>query len=583
MSVDSSFLIPYIQSGLRHKFFEDSTELAEAINLHASGTYPDELIGERRPAESKQIADYREKIFVPMTKPVFAKVYNSLQKIQRSPDYAILYDGEVPARIPEMETLKQYTTYDIPHFGSLSNWYWSVAFRYYLIDANSWVLTLPMSWDSPDNEYYRPVPRVITSESVIDYREGEYFVILLNATERYEDENMNTWTDGMKFMVLTNDSIQEFEYAPYKRSAITELYNRPNELGYIPIRSMRGICIEQKEGYNLYESRIAGIVPMLDEAVREYSDMQAEIVQHIHSTMWTIQPQQCTRCKGIGSYRPNEESLPVRCEVCKGQGIAPLNPYEHLSIPMPKAGENAVPTPPIGYVEKNTDIARLQEERIRQHIKDALDSIHMGFLADVPLSQSGVAKQVDREELYSTVYSVAADSCRIISDIYYDVNQWRYKPAGFTDKELDEMLPVVTIPERYDLLSAGVLVEELTAMSAAKVDPAIINAAQVDLAEKRFATDPTVRDKVKLKLILDPFAGVPEESITMMNALGAISKVDLVVHANINEFVNVAMKENKGFAELEYQKQQDIIARLATDKLGSMQSDMIDIEPTVTE
>lgn len=187
MSVDSSFLIPYIQSGLRHKFFEDSTELAEAINLHASGTYPDELIGERRPAESKQIADYREKIFVPMTKPVFAKVYNSLQKIQRSPDYAILYDGEVPARIPEMETLKQYTTYDIPHFGSLSNWYWSVAFRYYLIDANSWVLTLPMSWDSPDNEYYRPVPRVITSESVIDYREGEYFVILLNATERYED------------------------------------------------------------------------------------------------------------------------------------------------------------------------------------------------------------------------------------------------------------------------------------------------------------------------------------------------------------------------------------------------------------
>lgn len=90
-----------------------------------------------------------------------------------------------------METLKQYTTYSIPNFGSLSNWYWSVAFRYYLIHANLWVLTLPMSWDSPDNEYYRPLPRVITSESVIDYREGEYFVILLNASERYgKDENM---------------------------------------------------------------------------------------------------------------------------------------------------------------------------------------------------------------------------------------------------------------------------------------------------------------------------------------------------------------------------------------------------------
>lgn len=62
-----------------------------------------------------------------------------------------------------------------------------------------------------------------------------------------------------------------------------------------------------------------------------------------------------------------------------------------------------------------------------------------------------------------------------------------------------------------------------------------------------------------------------------------ISKVDLVVHANINDFVNVAMKENKGFAELEYQKQQEIIAKFGIDKLSSMNTAMVEPEPPATE
>lgn len=577
--VSPDFIIKYIQNGkLRHPMYHDSTEMAEEINIHASGMFAGDLIKERRPAETEQIQKYREKIFVAKTKPVFTKVYNSLQKIPRSPDFAILYDNDLPPRITEDESLKVYTSEMIPQYGSISAWFWNVAFRYYLIDANAMVLTLPMAWDTPDNEYYKPLPKVFTSESIIDYKEGEFYLIQTTGAVQYEDEQNYYYNDGTQFLLLQNDVIQLFEYRPRKGKAY-EIWTRPNELGYIPLRSMRGLCIKQEEGYSLYESRIAGIVPMLNEVIREYSDLQAEVVMHIHSTMWTMQPQSCRSCKGRGTTKG--ETAPIPCPDCNGVGLAPLNPYEHLSLPLPKAGEVALPTPPMGYVQKQTEIARLQDERIRQHIYDALASINMEYLSEVPLSQSGVAKQVDREELYSFVHSIATDCCRIIAEIYYDINQWRYKPAGFSDMELEEMLPAIIIPERYDLLSAGVLIQEITDMSNAKVDPAIINAAQIDLVEKRFSNDPTVRDLVKLKLILDPFAGVPEDNITMMNALGAVTKEDVIIHANINEFVNRAMQEVKGFAGLERVKQQDIIRGYAVEKSNSMKTTLIEPQPPV--
>ena len=574
-AITEKFLYPYVQEKLRHPFYDVTVEKAHELNIHASGEFPEKLIGERRPAESVEIKEYRRKIFVPKTKPVFTKVYNSLMKIPRSPDFSIMFDDETPAKVAKGETLKEYINNSIPVWGSISNWYWSIAFRHYLIDANAIVFTLPTNFDSQDNEYYKPVPVVFTSDRIIDYKEGEYYVLLTNDRIRYE-ESSTTFSDGAKFYVVQNDVIQAYHYYPYRTRQFEEVMNVPNTLGYMPIRSMRGICTEQGEGFAMYESRIAGIVPMLNEVLREYSDLQAEVVQHIHSTMWSIQPQQCKNCKGRGSI-PKENSAPVRCEVCNGVGIAPVNPFESLAIPPAKAGEPQAVTPPMGYVEKNTDIARLQEERIRQHVYDALSSINMEYLADVPLAQSGVAKQIDREELYSMVHSIAADSVRIISETIYDINSWRYKESIQDVETLEAMLPAITIPERFDLLSAQVLIEELKGMIEAKVDPAIINATQVDLTEKRFANDPYVRDTVKLKLKLDPFAGVTEEAISLRKTFGVISEMDMVINANINEFVNRAMQEHKDFGAMPIQQQQTIIKAYAEEKMEEIEPD--DMQP----
>jgi hypothetical protein len=114
------------------------------------------------------------------------------------------------------------------------------------------------------------------------------------------------------------------------------------------------------------------------------------------------------------------------------------------------------------------------------------------------------------------------------------------------------------------MLSGKVLVDELTAMVQAKVDPAIINAAQIELADKKF-NESKVKDLVILKLKLDPFAGVPEENISLQRTFGAVDQSDLIVHANINKFVTRALSEIEGFADLSYAEQEQIMQQYAAN------------------
>ena len=553
-AVAPSFLEPYLTTRYRHSYYHDAVELAEELAVHAEGEYPDDLIDERRPAESEEIKNYRKKIFTPITKPVFTKVYNSLMKIRKSSDWMISFPQDIPSFIAEDESPENYLMKMLPRNGSITNWMFSVAFKPYLIDANAVVLTMPINFDIQPNEYFKPYPKVFTSAQVIDYRINEFYLLQDAEMFSYEEDDYY-YADGRRFYLIQPDIFQVFEE---KRGKVTEVFQFPNVLGYIPIRHMNGMVVQQGNHCSLYESRISGIVPMLNEAVREYSDLQAEIVQHIHSTMWSIQPQQCGRCRGLGEI-PRENSAPISCPNCSGKGILPLNPFEHVVMPMPKAGESAVPTPPIGYVTKQTEIARLQEERIRQHIYDALSAINMEFLAETPIAQSGIAKQVDREELYSFVHSIAEDVVRIMDEVCYDILAWRHYAQNV---DVNELLPYIPVPERYDMLSGKVLVDELTAMTQAKVDPAIINAAQIELADKKF-NESKVKDLVILKLKLDPFAGVPEENISLQRTFNAVDQTDLIIHANINKFVTRALSEIDGFADKTYAEQMQIMQQYA--------------------
>lgn len=306
------------------------------------------------------------------------------------------------------------------------------------------------------------------------------------------------------------------------------------------------------------------MVPDLDEAAREYSDLQAEILMHIYSEKYAYTNAECPECKGNGHKMKNGKQ--VKCDKCGGSGhVLHTTPYGIHLIDAARAGEMQVPTPPIGYIQKTTEIARLQDERVRQHLMDALSAVNMEFLAEVPIAQSGTAKAYDTNELNNFVNAIAEDIVRILDKVYYFIAEYRYNRIVPSDEKRREMLPHINVPTKFDIVSSSVLMQEITTASQAKVNPIVLRELEIAYAKSQFNTSPETATMVETTFNLDPLFGVPaEEKMTMLQNNG-ITEEDYIVSCNIQAFVRRAVHENKDFCTWDYQKKVDKLRSYAQE------------------
>lgn len=536
-------IYPYFKENKRHQFYPETVKQFNDIRIHALGEMPRELISKRRPGESETIKKYREEIYIPKTQATISKVFNSLQKIRKSTDYVWQWDeSAVPPIIAESERPSTYLTYNFPRYGSLDNWFWSVCFNQYLMDAGAMVLVIPINETKADNEYWKPYPTIYNSPNVLDYVPDQYAVFKSQEKSTYKSGNRTY--QGEVFISVDTVSYVRYEQIDAKGSFRATEYI--HNLGELPVVRLNGMILKDGIGDALYTSRIHSMVPSLNEAAREYSDHAAEIVQHIHSTIWYINGKECNTCHGSGLI-PKANSNPVQCDDCNGKGMYPFNPYEHIALKMPTMGETAPPTPPAGYLTKPIDIAKLQDQRINDHLYNALASLNMEFLATVPLSQSGTAKEVDRAELNNFVYSIAEDCVRILDEISEYCIYYRYSGLIQDEQILEAMEPMISVPEKYDLIPESYMVDEISKLRTAKVSPVIVNAAELEYATKKFNTNNKIRLRLQDIYELDPLAGMATEDIMVGLSNGAINKKTYVIHCNIREFVDTAHENVDGF------------------------------------
>ena len=545
----------------RKDYYKKAVDFYNDLRIHVKGEYPDKLIDERRPGESDTIKKYRKKIFISKTQSTVTKIFNSLQKIRKSRDYLIKFNAQdVPKIIATDETPENYLSYNFPKYESLDNWFWSVAFSQYLTDANSLVLTIPMNWKVKDNEYIKPYPLIYNSDQILDYEYDNFVVLKSKELSKYKSGNRTF--DGSIYYYVDKLVLEKYTQVDAKGSFKVDTYN--HNLGYLPVTRMNGVIYEDNTNDTLYISRIQSIVSSLNEAAREYSDLQAEIVQHIHSTMWAINGKECLICKGTGII-PKQDGGIYSCDECKGRGFFPFNPFEHISIKQQGPGETAPPTPPAGYLSKPIDIAELQNKRVHDHLYHALSSINMEFLASVPLSQSGVAKEIDRAELNNFVYSIAEDCIRILDSLCKTIIDYRYGGIISNKVDRDKLLPYIQVPEKYDIIPDNYLVEEIEKLRNSKVSPVIINAAEVEYASKKFNTNKKIKEKLEDIYQLDPLSGMANDEILTASSNGVISKKTYIIHSNIREFIDYLYEDDERFYSLPLLDKKEKLEELADE------------------
>lgn len=557
----------YAQQKIKYKGFQVAADLYEELRVHADGDMPKDVIEERRPSESERIKEYREKIYVPITEATVSKVITSLSKIRRSQDWAVEYNvAAVPKIVSarEGETLHDYCENNYPYFKSVTNWVFSVLLRAMELDANAIEAVWPINRELTDStEFLKPFSYIFHSDQVLDYAMDDYAVLRSTDTYIYRDKE-GTEREGMVIYVIDRMNIQRWVQVDWDKSMRME-WNYPHELGYAPIRRLGGMFFKAFDNIFVYKSRIHAMVPRLKEAARIYSDLQAEIVQHVHSDKWLFSQTECRHCAGRG-YPENQKDK--SCPSCNGVGYVSTSPYSNMVLrPQTNMEQGTIPTPPAGYIQKS-DVALMVDridQQVKNQIREALSAINMEFLDQAPLNQSGTAKEVDKDELNNFVHSVAEDIVSAMDWTYQVINDYRYRLVVPNAKERSGMVPSIPVPEKFDLLSSSLLLDDLAKAKQNGVNPVILNEMQLEYTSKKFYNDHRVRDELSAIFELDPFPNISEDEKMSRLSNDGITQTDYVISSNIQQFVRRAMEEDKSFASKSIQERKKVIVKYAEE------------------
>lgn len=580
----------------RSAVYERTVKLYEDLKVHAFEEFPEKLIRERRPHEPADVFKYRCMIYESVTADPISSVVQELGKIRRSTDWSIKYNSDsVPPQIIPAETLESYCEKNLPNYTSLTNWVFSVLLKNYCIDANAMILIKALDKKNPndDREYLRPYPYVFNSNQVLDYKPGQYAVF--EAADKYISGTGSKMRESDKYYVVTDTTIQEWIKKSGGNGAISYVVveEYPHNLGYLPVVPVRAIFEKTVDEYTIYKSRIASMVPRLNEAAREYSDQQANVVNHMHPREWEVASQNCDVCindTGISTGKVRVETgkgekktfKMVDCNKCGGTGyIQTSGPYKKTLIKPAAFDQKDVPVPPFGIQERDVRTIEAVDKRIESHLFKALASINMQFLSQTPLSISGDAKQVDREALNNFVYGIAEDLVWMMDDMYRIICDYRYSLIVPDEVKRKEMLPSVAVPEKFDLVGSNVLADEVKAAIDSKLSPVIVSQLLIDYCSKKFYQQPEVRDEQICVIDMDPMLGTTEEEKMMRLQNGGVEMADYILSCNIVPFVKRAIREDKDFLKLPRGKQLEVLNKYTTDKLNAAKTKTIPTPPVV--
>jgi len=559
---------------------KDALKLYKALKTHADGLVPEEIIKERRPNEPDAIMDYRFKIYAPKTEHPISKVITSLTKIRRSPDWKVDYDAtKEPAFLVSADkTLKRYLESEYPVYDNLDSWLFDECLQNIMIDANAVCVIVPLSYNIEVGEFYKPIPFIANVDEVIYYKENDYTIVKTDRDYEYTDESGKREYDI--HILSTRNEIVEYVILETKGQKVYfELKRLQHNFDELQAFRFRGLFYKNEDGDIIWKTPINPMVTHLNEAARLYSDEQAEYVLHMHSEKWTINTNTCKKCNGTGKTKLGLAMTNSVCGSCNGSGYDTVSPFQNrvINLDLNRPNSQIPPIPPAGYIQKNIDIAHLLRDAVKSNLYEALEAVNMQFLYNVPIDESGIAKQWDRDETDNFAHKVAGLLKYVRENVAYYTCNLRYGFLIQDAKKREEMLPTISIPQKYDLVNNALLIEEYKQAKEANLSPVILASMEMEISLKRFTHDSDVSKYTMLVYKLDPLYGVSEDNKMMRLQNNGITEKDYVVSSNIQKFVRKALIEDEQFAFKGYAEQVAVMNKYADEvmKENSISTDLL--------
>jgi hypothetical protein len=582
----------FVENPPKHQFYNESLEIARQLQVHSLGLKPMELLDQARPNEDTIYKEWRIKRYSPKTKPYFQKIINTSAKIRRAEDWSITYKEE--SSIPDDKSLKKYTEEDFPFFDSVDNWLFSFYFPMEFDDPGRVIAVYPIEKEDPkdDSELYRPYPHVFNSNQVIDFKENSFAVL--------ESEEKSLITSGGKEVyegriyfffdkvgMLIAKQVGERTDWKFEINVDEEgnlLFTKHN-FGSMPVWKPGGKIVKFANGQMLHESFASPVIDSWNEAIMDYSDHQVNKALHLHPDRWEIADTPCTACKqkGVIVEIIGDKRFESKCTVCHGNGnYAVKSPFNVKYIkPTVRDGVNdykSMPTPPMGYGERPIETLEFNKREFIDDIKEGFSAINMEFVMEEPDVNSGIAKSYDQDGLRSYFYMVGKHNVEnVLNPIFYYTAKWRYGRILQTEKAIMDNLPVIKVPEKYDIVIASILAERAVNARKNNLNPAIVSNLEVSYARKEFGELSTIPKIMEVANQFDPLFGKTEEDKMVILSNGGCTEEQYILSSQIYSFINWAVSDHKGFLDLDHNSKFKILDKYVQDVKAKSKSNLVPI------
>lgn len=543
-----------IKELLKTKCYELRKTTADEIRVHSEGTREliVELLRVKLPTEPSYITTYRLAnidFFGGITKTYFSKVLNTLSRIQRAEDFVTYY---------KPENTKEHFTQPFQGYQTIEDWYFKYAFKYLLQEPNGYMVVLPAyiqkqiegvySWE-PIDEYLNLSVTIIPTNKVL-YEDSTFIII-----EGIEQKDFKVYIILSEYGVFITQETKKNIQNHYNNIINTsyETYTIGVSQSYItPYIKFCGVP-KGLEYPKVHESLISGVVPFWNQAIIENSDKQAAVKLHVFPEKWRIKQNNCKVCSGGGTLNVTEMgNKEVICGTCSGTGEVLSAFSEHVYNANSNIESwNTLPFPRVGYIEKDTAMVDYLDKDVRQNILNGLSALNLEFLMDVPLNQSGVAKEYDRQELNTFVYNVA----------YHAVNK-NLLPLlnliAYTNGI--EVKISINIPSNFDFLRRDDEQKLILAINN-HFSPTLINLYEKRILEKTFDC---FEDRKNIAILVNthnPFPYRTKEELLPLLEQELITRESLALSSNIESIIKGVYYSNgeELFMKLTYPEQAEII------------------------
>jgi hypothetical protein len=553
----------------KHQYYSDTLKIAHDLQVHSKGLLPEELLKKARPNEEIKYQQWRLDRWSPKTKGYFGRVVSNFAKIRKAEDWAIVYPNDNATS----KDLKEYLEKNYPNFDSIDNWVFSFLFGTIFDDPNEVIAVFPIPKEDPSNdtEMLRPFTNVFRSEQIIDFVENK-FACLESDEKSLVKVGDQLVRQGLIYYFFDRDSMvkavqvgvkedYEFEIAANEEGEIKPTIHN---FGYLPVWKVGGLIKQFGEAGFLYESFVSPAIDSWDEAIMDYSDHQVNKAMHLHPDRWEIADVPCKTCKETGKISETVSGKEYKqdCPVCHGNGSYSVrSPFNTKYIkPSTRNGVNdytSVPTPPMGYANRPIETLDFNKKEYLADLREGLAALCMEFIMDEPEENSGVAKAMDRDPLTTIFFTVGK---HVIENIYrssiYFIAKWRYGKI-LTEKEINDALPTVKIPEKYDIIVSSILAERAIKAREKNLSAVIVSNLEIDYARKEFGeTSP-----------------VPKIMETTYSN-GGCTEEDYIISSKMYPFIQRAIAEDATFLSRsfheKYKKLIEYAQQVIKDKNKSM-------------